>query len=575
MRFVFVFLLVYGGVLFSQDIPIEQVKRVAQNFYAERLVAHGYEGDFHLSEPVPYPDKFNPLMYIFNRLDQHGFIIVSNKLSAYPVLAYSFESSYYPDLMPRVFFDILEDYLVYVSNVHTLRSEDVQLNRSEWTYYSSSDFNRSLRQVKGQTPLLQTTWNQDCYYNGWCPEDPEGPCGRVYAGCVATAMGQIMKYHSWPPTGEGSNVYHTNYGTLSVNFAQQSYDFSLMPAALTSDNDEVAKLLYHCGVSVRMDYSPTGSGASTYAAADAFRQNFRYASYLTHLEKDYHSIQEWEDLLRTEILSERPVFYRGYGSGGGHAFVCDGFQGVNQNHFHFNLGWGGVANGYYFLTNVAGFNQDQAGLFGVEPVYNGPQYCDAFTLLTDPSGVITDGSADNRYANNTSCKWLIQPENAGAIALTFTKLRTEPGVDRILVFEGTSENGILRADISGFDVPQHPIVVSGSSMFIWWFTDEQLAAPGWEAIYQTWFVSIDEKESHEVQIFPNPATNVLTITLSYDRPYWVRIYDERGGLMYFERSEGVKQQTIDISDFASGNYYVHISTDQSETIAVKKLVVIR
>ena len=36
------------------------------------------------------------------------------------------------------------------------------------------------------------------------------------------------------------------------------------------------------------------------------------------------------------------------GGGGGHAWVCDGFD--SEDRFHMNLGWGGQANGYYSVT---------------------------------------------------------------------------------------------------------------------------------------------------------------------------------------------------------------------------------
>ena len=56
---------------------------------------------------------------------------------------------------------------------------------------------------------LNTTWDQNCYYNALCPSDnistclnggTPNPCGHVYTGCPATAMAQIMKYWNYPPS---------------------------------------------------------------------------------------------------------------------------------------------------------------------------------------------------------------------------------------------------------------------------------------------------------------------------------------------------------------------------------------
>ena len=117
------------------------------------------------------------------------------------------------------------------------------------------------------TPLCSTTWNQDCYYNQLCPTATGGPCNKVYAGCVATAMAQIMKFWNWPAQGTSSHSYtHPTYGAQTANFDSTTYDWTHMPIYLTSGSTNtqktaVATLIYHCAVSVDMDFDPNGSGA--------------------------------------------------------------------------------------------------------------------------------------------------------------------------------------------------------------------------------------------------------------------------------------------------------------------------
>jgi hypothetical protein len=57
----------------------------------------------------------------------------------------------------------------------------------------------------------------------------------------------------------------------------------------------------------------------------------------------------------------------GYGTGG-HSFVCDGYQG---DYFHFNWGWGGACDGYYYLHDLTpglrNFNDDQMAVFSIRP----------------------------------------------------------------------------------------------------------------------------------------------------------------------------------------------------------------
>ena len=138
---------------------------------------------------------------------------------------------------------------------------------------------------------------------------------------------------------------------------------------LIQANIPVATLLYHLGVSVDMQYSPSGSGAYSSDARDALVDYFGYSPNAQLLPKNSFPIETFIYKLKNELNLNRPVYYSGSGSGGGHAFVCDGYQG--DDFFHFNWGWSGYANGYFYLNNLnpggTQFNQGQAAMFYVYP----------------------------------------------------------------------------------------------------------------------------------------------------------------------------------------------------------------
>ena len=180
------------------------------------------------------------------------------------------------------------------------------------------------------SPLLTTTWDQGCYYNALCPSDPSGiyTCGHVYTGCVATAMSQIMKYHNFPPQGVGSHSYEDPpYGLQNADFGNTNYNWSSMPNNVTNSNTPVATLMYHAGVSVNMQYSTSGSGAYNenvpYALMNYFNYNpeivIQYKSNFSHLE-------DFKNLIRTDLNQQLPVYYSGSNPSEGHAFVCDGYR---------------------------------------------------------------------------------------------------------------------------------------------------------------------------------------------------------------------------------------------------------
>ncbi len=566
-KLLILFVLLYSINLFAQFVDVQTAKKVAQNLYAERLEHNNFNKSNLFTDEVQTL-KFNdiPTMYVFERNHTPGYIVVAADKRIYPIIAYSFESDLYAESMPPALNWWINQRSEQIAKTVVEKATVDEKVMQEWDYYLTNGFNKSLNLYQSVTPMLNSKWNQGCFYNELCPVDanaPEEACGRVWVGCVAISMGQIMKFHAYPEHGSGFQSYtHSKYGTMSVDFSEQTYNWDIMEESLTEPgvNQEVAKILHHCGIAVKMNYGTDGSGSQTVDAAFSLSENFKYSSYLSHQMKEKYPENVWAEILKEELRARRPLLYRGYNEkDGGHAFVCDGFQG--NNHFHFDFGWGGAGNGYFYLDKVGGFQIEQGAIFSVEPpTATETQYCDEYKLLTAESGTIADNSGDNRYANETSCKWLIKPEGAKNIVLEFTKLATETGVDRILVYQGDSEDGELIADISGYQVPEQPIIVSGGSMFLWFITDELNMSDGWEAKYHSWMTDIEEYDN-EVKIYPNPVQDFLNIEMQQyvSSSYLIKLQDIYGKTILHKTVNADElNHGLDISNIDSGVYFINI-----------------
>ncbi|NOZ35860.1 MAG: T9SS type A sorting domain-containing protein [Chlorobi bacterium] len=353
---------------FSTKVDVKKAQTVAQNFLSEK---NKQSVKLSLVFQKKYDKSNESLYYIFNLSNTKGFIIVSGDNNVYPVLAYSFENSYdvnkqKPDAYID-WFNTIEKEILFMKEKKL--SADKKTSEA-WVYYSNPNFKAS-KSTKDVSPLLTTTWNQGSGYNSLCPETSTGGSGGyVWAGCVATAMAQSMNYHEWPVSGEGSHSYipssHPEYGEQSADFENTVYDWANMPDG--SGNAEISKLIYHCGVSVNMNYSPSGSGAYSSSAASALKTYFKYSPNLILTSKYSYTEENWARMLRTEIDSGRPMYYSGYGTGG-HAFNVDGYQGAD--YFHFNWGWGGYSNGYFYLNDLTpssyDFTNGQAAIVGMQP----------------------------------------------------------------------------------------------------------------------------------------------------------------------------------------------------------------
>lgn len=306
-----------------------------------------------------------PVYYTFN--SNNNFVIISAERQFEPVLGYSLKRGLPEEKtkLPPAFNEWMNN---LADQIVKVRKEGIQLDKSDESKWKKIEKRKRISgKNKGVSPLLSTTWNQGCGYNGMCPEDNAGPCNHVYTGCVATSQAQTMKYHAHPSSGVGQECYtHSTYGELCADFAGATYEWASMPN--NSGNTEVEKLMYHCGVSVHMNYSPGGSGAYMSDMENAFVEYFDYTNNLKEASKYKFELTEWEALMRKECDEGRVLPYSGHGSGG-HAFVLDGYD--DSGNFHFNWGWGGYADGYYTMGNLNPGGNDYSGsntaIIGVEP----------------------------------------------------------------------------------------------------------------------------------------------------------------------------------------------------------------
>lgn len=334
-------------------------------------------------------------LYIFTAED--GFVVMAADDCVKPILGYSMSGSFNPEDLPENLRYWLQGY-----NNEIQFAIDNQLRSNTETTKLWNDLANGKPNVARATTvvesLVQTKWNQNKHYNNLCPAVSDGPEGRAYTGCVATAMAQIMKFHGYPEMGIGMHSYVWGSQTLSADFRATTYDWVNMesyynyyyptgtassPNWLTDPTpaqlSAVTTLMYHCGISVDMSYggkSTGGSGAYSIDVVHALKTYFNYSPDIEYKQKNSFDNDVWISMVKAELDANRPLFYSGSGSGG-HAFVCDGYN--DDNYFHFNWGWSGHYDGYFSLSNLntgannesgsgnGYYTNDQAAIFGIQP----------------------------------------------------------------------------------------------------------------------------------------------------------------------------------------------------------------
>ena len=321
---------------------------------------------------------FATCYYVFANGEDKGFTIVSGDDRMPEVVGYSAQGTYDPDHLPANYVGFMK---AYQETVEALLKGDAQVSGG---LAEARQWRAERAGTAAVAPLLGgIKWNQGAPYNNMCPL--YDGTNRSVTGCVATAMAQVMMYYQYPKELKATIRAYTakSYGIQIPEISSgATYDWdNMLPDYSKSDYnsaqaDAVAKLMYHCGAAVKMNYGPS-SGANV--TPTILATYFGYdADLMQDLTRTVFTLQQWMTLIDNELKAKRPILYSGQASDGGHEFVCDGSDGNGL--YHINWGWGGYQDGYFDLTilqptkggagsgsAVDGYNRDCSMIIGIAP----------------------------------------------------------------------------------------------------------------------------------------------------------------------------------------------------------------
>ena len=302
--------------------------------------------------------------YVFNNEGGKGFTIVSGDDLMPEIVGYSDQGSFSEENMPENVKSFLKAYEQTLDKVAEGDAKSLQIVDELKAHRAESTDVYTV----GDILLGNIMWDQGEPYNFLCPTytDANGEEQSCATGCCATAVAQIMRYHKWP---KELTVDIPDYTTNIMGQEKQWEGVKVEPEGHTYDWDNmlesysyiegtpsytfeqalaVARLMNDVGRSVKMEYGPE-SAAYSNAPFTALTEYFGYDPDLIQLIlRETVSLEQWTEILKKDINEKRPVYYFGNSDGGGHMFVCDGYD--SNDFFHINWGWGGYCNGFFDIT---------------------------------------------------------------------------------------------------------------------------------------------------------------------------------------------------------------------------------
>lgn len=387
--------------------------------------------------------------YVFPHDGNCGYTIVSGDDRMPEIVGYSTTDTYSEENMPDGMKHLMQ---AYEAMAIALANGDAKAERC-LAEKEALAADSTYRQPRVAPLLADVVWGQTEPYNNLCPMYDDQR--RTLNGCVPTAMAQLMMYYQYPQTLKSdipayqTESYQLNMPSVS---AGERYDWdNMLPqysggAYTAAQANAVAKLMYHCGLSVKADYGPS---TSAWCPPNVLVKYWGYdPDVIKQLNREDFSLREWTAILDAELRASRPVYYSGVSfTSGGHAFLCDGADGDGL--YHINWGWSGWSNGYFDITIL---NSDYSGTESATAPADGYNYsCRMIVGIMPDNGVadaplIETPQLKALEDEGVGCE-LLTTERADANGSFKLRINAEFGNDDKTAFEGYA--GVCLEDEKG------------------------------------------------------------------------------------------------------------------------------
>lgn len=390
-------LLLAGGGLAAGPVPLPQAREAAASWLQRRPPMLSSAGAFRVQDQASRRDSDGQVLFHVVQLEPEGFMVLSADDRLEPVLAFSAKGrlpleGFHPllDILDR---DTARMRRVVEASGAQPRREAAFTPQARWRELLGQGGILEASGLGGISevrvdPLVGSRWNQgaanDVFtYNYFVPN-------HYPAGCVATALAQLMRFHSWPvvPVGPKPFVITVDGRTQSYTLRGGdglggAYDWKLMPlvpAAATTDAERrmIGSLVMDAAASVNMLFTPNYGESNTLDAAKSLRGPFLYGNAIQgHAYDGDLTVGDLNHMVLPNLDAGLPVLLGIRGKSGGHAVVCDGYGLLGSTlYHHLNMGWGGASDAWYWLPTIEAegnlsFNMVHKCVYNVFPTGKG------------------------------------------------------------------------------------------------------------------------------------------------------------------------------------------------------------
>ncbi|WP_345208237.1 T9SS type A sorting domain-containing protein [Chryseobacterium ginsengisoli] len=224
-----------------------------------------------------------------------------------------------------------------------------------------------------------------------------------------------------------------------------------------------------------------------------------------------------------------------------------------------------LSPGTYYLLSVG--TDCSAAYQRTQLFMTDADWCSGFQF-TDTGGTTAN------YGDSQTIVKTFYP-SSGSLTMNFTEFGLEQDYDFMYIYNGPSTSSPMFANgnaLTGTTLPgtftsTHP----SGAITVRFVSDPAVNDIGWKANFSCAVLAVEDvnTKDNSVNIYPNPARNVITIS-SKDALKSFKIFDEAGRLIKSESSLKGNKFDVNISSMQTGNYVVTVETEKQKI--TKKLI---
>ena len=387
-----------NGNLFAKTMTVEQAELAVKGWLKSSSDPIYIKPDKRIINiETILNDLEEPLFFVAN-LAPSGFVLVSANDSIEPIIGFS-DNGIYDSSIDNPLFNLVNNDItnrieaIQKTEQFQLFDIDSETNefKNKWSHLISIGLTSELGfELMGLSsvadvrvaPLIKSKWSQTtcCVsepaicYNYFTPQ-------HYPTGCVATAMAQLMRYHSYPTESINNKSFNIRidgslwsaYPTRGNN-TSLTYDWDMMPLdpncfTTQTQRKAIGAICYDAGVSVGTNYYSNISIADVYNIKDALKNVFNYGQAIIGYNNSKDIGNGLIDMINPNLDAGEPVILAINRPNGTHTVLCDGYgmSGSTMYH-HLNMGWAGIGDAWYNLPDVNAIDRTYSSV--VMCIYN-------------------------------------------------------------------------------------------------------------------------------------------------------------------------------------------------------------